>query len=235
MKTVLLGDIHGRKIWKDILLKEQPSRIVFLGDYFDSYNISGYDQLKNFEHIISLKLANPDNVILLLGNHDVNYFTGFFNSNMSGFQPGMSVQFNSILEDNKHLLQMAYKFDNFLCTHAGVSPLFMTEIFGDQWNKNNVDECLNDLWKYRPLSFRFRGLNSYGNHILESPVWIRPRSLMKAGQETKKDYIQIVGHTQVEKVDIKGKATGGRYFFIDSLEFGQYLVIEESKIKLGKI
>lgn len=235
MKTVLLGDTHGKKIWKDILLKEQPSRVVFMGDYFDHCKLSGYEQLKNFEHIISLKIANPDNVILLLGNHDVNYFNGFLDGDITGFQPEMSPRFNSILEDNKHLLQIAYKFDNILCTHAGVSPLFMSEIFGDQWNKDNVDVCLNDLWKYRPLYFRFRGLNSYGDHILESPIWIRPRSLMKSGKETKKDYIQVVGHTQFRKIDIKGKSTGGRYYFIDSLEFGQYLVVEDGKIKLGKI
>lgn len=33
MKTVIVGDIHGRTIWKDILEKEQPDRVVFLGDY----------------------------------------------------------------------------------------------------------------------------------------------------------------------------------------------------------
>ena len=41
MKTLLLGDIHGRNIWKEIIKKETPDRVVFIGDYFDSFDITG--------------------------------------------------------------------------------------------------------------------------------------------------------------------------------------------------
>jgi hypothetical protein len=35
MKTVLIGDIHGRDIWKKIIEKESPNRVVFIWDYLD--------------------------------------------------------------------------------------------------------------------------------------------------------------------------------------------------------
>ena len=36
MKTIIIGDIHGRSVWKQIVEKEKDAhQIVFLGDYFD--------------------------------------------------------------------------------------------------------------------------------------------------------------------------------------------------------
>ena len=38
--------------------------------------------------------------------------------------------------------------------------------------------------------------------------------------------IQIVGHTGQNSIDIKGKSTGGKYYFIDTLgTSGEYLEI----------
>ena len=51
----------------------------------------------------------------------------------------------------------------------------------------------------------------------------------------KKDYIQIAGHTQVRYIDIKGKATGGRYYFIDALDEGMYLIYEDGKFNIGNL
>ena len=95
---------------------------------------------------------------------------------------------------------------------------------------------INDIWKYKPLQFMFCGFNPYGDSKTQTPIWIRPMSLMSGNKKTflKKDYIQIVGHTQVKKIDT-GKATGGRYFFIDALDEGQYLIHEDGKFKVGRI
>jgi hypothetical protein len=35
-------------------------------------------------------------------------------------------------------------------------------------------------------------------------------------------------------IDIKGKATGGDYYFIDALGIGEYLIYEDGEFKLGK-
>jgi hypothetical protein len=53
-----------------------------------------------------------------------------------------------------------------------------------------------------------------------------------------KDYIQIVGHTQMKRLDLEGsdKFTGGRYYFIDTMETsGQYLIIEDDKLSVGSV
>ena len=51
MKLIAIGDIHGRDIWKQIVETEQPDTVVFVGDYFDSFNIPGIDQIHNFKNI----------------------------------------------------------------------------------------------------------------------------------------------------------------------------------------
>jgi metallophosphoesterase superfamily enzyme len=75
MKTVLIGDIHGHDSWKQIIEQEQDAdRIIFVGDYFDSFTIPGLIQCENFQDIIEFKKTSDKEVVLLVGNHDYNYF-----------------------------------------------------------------------------------------------------------------------------------------------------------------
>ena len=47
-KTIVLGDIHGRSNWKLALHQEnQFDRVIFVGDYFDSFDITGVEQIHN--------------------------------------------------------------------------------------------------------------------------------------------------------------------------------------------
>ena len=63
---------------------------------------------------------------------------------------------------------------------------------------------------------------------------------MRANKDTelKKTYKQVVGHTQVTKIDLIGyeKAFGNRYFMIDALNTtGEYITIEDGKITVKSI
>jgi hypothetical protein len=128
----------------------------------------------------------------------------------------------------------------------------MNEVFGSKgWSKENVVADLNELFKHKPKAFNFNGFEPSGDNITQTPIWIRPRSLMASNNMSinkknpklssknslKKDYIQIVGHTQVFKLDIDGamKAAGGRYYLIDCQETtGEYLIINDSELSVGK-
>lgn len=69
-KLLVLGDIHGRTIWKYIIDKEAPDKVIFLGDYVTSHEgISAEIQLNNLEDILIFKEDFPDKIILLRGNH----------------------------------------------------------------------------------------------------------------------------------------------------------------------
>ena len=242
MKTVVIGDVHGRSLWKLIVNQENPDRVIFIGDYFDSFEISGVEQIQNFKEIIEYKEKSGKEVIMLVGNHDHHYYPEVGYTGTSGYQSRISPSINQVIDENRQHLQIAYSFDEFLFTHAGVSPTFMDGEFGEEgWVEDNVVELLNDLFKYKPKSFDFNGTDPYGDNTYQTPIWIRPKSLMavnkKHNKGLKKKYIQVVGHTHVKKLDLVGsqKSAGGRYYLIDCQEStGEYLVIQDGELSVGQ-
>ena len=59
-KIIVLGDIHGRTIWKDIIAKEHPDQVIFLGDYVSTHeNISEEDQVENLKEILEVQRRAP--------------------------------------------------------------------------------------------------------------------------------------------------------------------------------
>ena len=243
-KTLVLGDTHGRSNWKLAIHQEQPDRVIFIGDYFDSFEFSGVEQIDNFKQIIQYKENNPQvEVVLLIGNHDHHYFPEIGYTGTSGYQSRIAPSIIQVIDENRHHLQMAYGFENYLFTHAGVSPVFMDQVFGENdWSIENVVVDLNELFRYKPMAFEFNGFDAYGDNTTQTPIWIRPRSLMSANKKHKKslrkDYIQIVGHTGMKRIDIDGsdKFTGGRYYFIDTMETsGDYLIIQDNNISVNSV
>ena len=244
MRTVVIGDTHGRSNWKLAIHQEKPDRVIFIGDYFDSFELSGVEQIDNFKQIIKYKEDNPQvEVVMLIGNHDHHYFPEVGHTGTSGYQSGIAPSIIQVVDENRHHLQMAYGFGDYLFTHAGVSPVWMDKVFGpDDWSKENIVVDLNEMFRYKPKVFDFTGLEPSGDNAIQTPIWIRPRSLMSANKKhekgLKKDYIQVVGHTQMRRLDLDGsdKFTGGRYYFIDTMDTsGQYLVIEDNKLRTNSV
>ena len=244
MKTIILGDTHGRSNWKLAIHQDQPDRVIFIGDYFDSFDIPGVEQIHNFKEIIQYKENNPQiEVVLLIGNHDHHYFPEIGYTGISGYQSGIAPSITQVIDENRHHLQMAYGFGDYLFTHAGVSPIYMDQVFGsDGWSKESIVVDLNELFKYKPKAFEFNGFDGYGDNTTQTPIWIRPGSLMSVNKKhdkgLKKDYIQIVGHTQMKKIDLDGsdKFTGGRYYFIDTMDTsGDYLIIEDDQLRTNSV
>ena len=75
-KWIVIPDVHGRKFWRDVVKGNEDERIIFLGDYLDPYSEEGItpeDAYNELLDIIAFKKEHPDNVTLLLGNHDLGY------------------------------------------------------------------------------------------------------------------------------------------------------------------
>lgn len=242
----MIGDIHGREIWKRIVEVEKADRYVFIGDYFDSFDIPGLMQMHNFKELMMWSEQTKAETVFLIGNHDYGYFEGCDGTRTSGYQFKLAPSIKMLVREWKHKLQMAYRFDDVLCTHAGVSTEFMDGVFGrGGWKADTIVELLNEQWQYRPLTFDFdcvkpikmSWVDPSGDNTEQSPIWIRPKSLMRSNKdELKKQIIQVVGHTAQRSIDIKGMATGGRYYFIDTLETsGEYLIYQNGKFTTNKI
>lgn len=246
MKNIYIGDIHGLTVWGDIVNQHKDfDNIVFIGDYLDSFDVPGTTQLENLRNIIEFKKSNMGKVHLLIGNHDIHYWPGINSMTTSGFQPDMKTIFTETFLQNKDLFKMCVLIGKNLCTHAGVSKDFLNHEEYYRYEDYTLDEFINATFKYTPKRFLFDAIfdrktklhNENGNDIEQSPVWIRPESLQKSnfGTDLKKNYIQIVGHTQQNQIDIKGKSTGGKYYYIDTLPSGQYLIEENDEFKIGRL
>jgi len=237
-KIVILGDIHGRNIWKSIIEKENPDKVIFMGDYFDSFIITSIEQLNNFRDIINFKRNSEREVILLYGNHDHHYMR--VGETYSGYQAPMQFDFENELREaiKGNLIQIAYTYDDLLFTHAGVSTVWL-----DKWLPETTMETLvndlNELLLYQPKAFNFAGFDPYGNSQISSPIWIRMTSLLRSNrnQPIKKTYRQVVGHTQVNEINLNhySKNLGGRYFMVDALNARQYLIYENNEFRIGTI
>jgi len=238
MKTIVLGDTHGRSIWKEIVSQEKADRVIFIGDYFDSFDIEPVVQQHNFKEIIEFKEKGECEVILLIGNHDFHYLP--MGETYSGYKHGAMPANRQLLEDNKHHLQMCYQLDNILFTHAGIGHDWLVDQnrYESGVDPGTIADFVNAIWDYQPLRFTFYGLDPYGDSKTQTPIWIRPSSLISGNRNTflKTDYIQVVGHTKVRKIDIEGKATGGRYYFIDTFDdSSQFLIYENGEFKVGEL
>lgn len=221
-RTVVIGDIHGRDTWKDIVLKEEFSKLVFVGDYFDSRSdITPEKIMNNFLDIMEYKNKNKDSVITLIGNHDLHYL---ITEKYSGYNSVFSFQYNRLLLDNINNLQACYIQDNIIFSHAGLSKTWCKN---NEIDMSNLEQSVNDLFKYKPYSFGFTGRNPYGDNITQGPMWIRPMSLLS---DKLYNYTQIVGHTEDDTIKEKSGV-----WFIDNLEKGGYLVIEDKNFSINNL
>jgi hypothetical protein len=242
MKIVALGDTHGRSIWKEIIDKEtNVDKWVFIGDYFDTHG-GGYSanrQIENFKDIIAFKKANPEQVVLLFGNHDFHYIKGA-NETYSGHQPAYAIDICEILEEalREGLMQMCYKNDKFLFSHAGLTKTWVTNSFNDEPDAElptieNVEKSVNDLFKYKPYKFRFtmgQNFSGSGNDICQPPIWVRPESLIK---DMFDGVTCVVGHTTVKELGLNSEYPN--IILIDCLGTSQqYLVIENNIPRIEK-
>ena len=68
----IIGDIHGRIYWKNLVMDNAIN--IFVGDYFSPYGSFLFDNIKkNFLEIIEYKKQHPETILLIV-NHDAEYW-----------------------------------------------------------------------------------------------------------------------------------------------------------------
>jgi predicted MPP superfamily phosphohydrolase len=228
MKTIIIGDVHGTTHWKDILDFENPNRVIFIGDYFDGYD-NNVNEIQNFKNIIQYKNYNVCEVILLIGNHDHHYFPEIGYTGTSRYNLKKATKIEKLVNDNRSSLQIAYQLDNILFTHAGVSKTFMDSLFGEgKWDNRIVATELNNLFRFNPHAFEFDGVDSHGDDISQTPIWIRPRSLVA---DAIPNYLQVVGHTQFNNIKMHKNIC-----FIDTMQHSrEYLIYDGVSLSINSL
>lgn len=207
-KIIVIGDLHGRNIWQDIVNKEKSlprkdkvDQIIFMGDYFDSFDVPYEEQMKNFADIIAFKKLYKEKVILLFGNHEFHYMW-YAKEKYSGYQELHAIDIQQVLRNavKEGWLQMAYQHEQYLFTHAGVTQTWYKENYNRTLSGKNLAGKINEIFSDHPEAFRFtpsNPLDHTGDSITQSPIWVRPRALSFDAVE---GFTHVVGHTHVKEI-----------------------------------
>lgn len=222
MKIVFIGDIHGRDVWKKIIEKEVFDLVIFAGDYVSTHEeITGEKQIENLKEILTYKEENPNKVILLRGNHDLQHL-GYSWAECSGFfykvQDWLSFPENKerFLQDT----QWVYIYKNIIFSHAGISNTWFESLKIKDLNK------INEMLPSPIFGFTPGSLSDFsGTSITQPCVWIRPSALLR---DLLPKYTQVIGHTTMNTIVCYPKGVNNileKVWICDTLPF-EYLVFE---------
>lgn len=224
MKILVLGDIHGRPIYKDIIKKESPDQVIFLGDFASSHeNISPNKQIEEFDWAIDYKKVHP-NTIILRGNHDceaMGYYWAKCYPRAEGYK--MWADRKKIWLDNTQWVYINEDLKT-IFSHAGVSQIWMDNSkIKSIYEINNLEP--SGLFEFNPESF----YDYYGDSVTQPPIWIRPQALYECNIA---DWDQVVGHTPVIKdiINIREFTKNNRNIWLcDALNISKYLIIDNNE------
>lgn len=216
MKTITIGDLHGKGHWR-FVDPANYDKIIFIGDYLDAFDVQNEDMLDNLLDVIEFKKSFPDKVVLLIGNHDQLQYV--HDVRCSGFRPEMAVVFKAALEDNRKLFQAAFQHKNTIWTHAGIHGGWYKDRL-----KASIDRLAGELgetmWNISDeLNFAYQANMSMmfdigrirgGGQQVGGPFWVDKNVLKK---KPLKGYNQIVGHTKVDEIQTLSGVT-----FVDCLD-----------------
>lgn len=207
MKEILvIPDVHGRRFWKDAVEKYPELPTIFLGDYHDPYpdeGISVKNSLSNFQEIINYSKSR-ENVLLLLGNHDLHYLCNFGEACRLDYENSSEIHY--LLLDNLKQMKIAHLAHigdkNVIFSHAPILKPWV-EAVGLEDDAAEIVSRLNSLletivmepWETEKMightSF-WRG----GNDSAGSPVWADCREI-NHNLLLSVDF-SIFGHTQLK-------------------------------------
>ena len=205
----LIGDIHGRNSWRQLVRTDMIN--IFLGDYLDPYDRDDLQadstEYDNLQDIIRFKQQHPE-TILLLGNHDLHYL---WDEHYSRYNDEHAERYAQLIREHLHLFQAAYAIgDRVLVTHAGVTrPWLQLAGISHLQSASQLAEaicrCMSDEESRHLFSVESTFLpdDSCGISPTASPIWVRPHTLLDYGALTNHhgDTIyQVVGHTQIGQI-----------------------------------
>ena len=225
MKTVSIGDTHGRFVLDTVKeISDDYDKIIFVGDYVDSFTEADLSISTNLYDIIEFKKENPDKVVLLWGNHDIQYLLGYAKYGCTGYRPQMKDALFELFNINRSLFQMAYQINDTLWTHAGVHKGWYEYRFLPFIKKNekellNISEQLNFAFEQNYHSLFDVGYSRGGENNVGGPFWCDANELKSSPL---RGYNQIVGHTRmkyIQRMNLHNK----EIVFIDVLEDNDFI------------
>ncbi|GAB6394095.1 MAG: putative Metallophos Calcineurin-like phosphoesterase [Bacteroidales bacterium] len=217
--TIVIGDVHGSIYWRKAVKDNPDCRYVFLGDYLDPYReIAPQKLIDNLQKIIQLKKEQPQNVVLLLGNHDLHYITPKIEQSIR-WDYDIAEEATELFLSHHKLFQYAFQEDNCVFTHAGIAHKWFTNYFQGDIHKNIADQLNHPAPHQKPFLYAC-GEARGGFADFGGIFWADRSELLRP----LRGYTQIVGHNRVRDI-FDYTNNGGRIIFCDCLWNKHYLKI----------
>jgi hypothetical protein len=191
-KVIVIPDIHQRIDKADVILsRESPlDRVILLGDLFDDFDDTVQDASRTAVWLQTMLNAGAE---VCFGNHETQYAFGLPELICAGFRPEKLFALRKILtESDWSRFVMHVWLDDWLITHAGVHPLYLSPESGA--SRSAIDalcaECLESLREGRMHPLVAAGRSRGGRHPAGGVTWLDWSEL-----EPIPGLSQIVGHT----------------------------------------
>lgn len=221
MLVLSVGDLHGRNNWESIDFKKYD-KVIFVGDYTDSFDLGDKQIMTNLRNLVYAKKQYPDKIVLILGNHDIQYIMP--NQICTGYRSSMYFRLNTFFLENIELFTMAYQIGYNLWTHAGITETFNNEVLRGMRNKRyrffdiitedckNEADLINFLWEMRNIELFRISFHRGGASPYAGPIWTHDKELIN---DPIHGLNQIVGHTSRNEIEKIGINEEDFLYFID--------------------
>ena len=173
-----MADLHGdmKALWSALRKRTDLGcdTVIFLGDYIDR----GSESLDVLEKVFSLKIAEPDKIILLRGNHELketNRFEKLFED--LEYDEDLFTSINNVFDE---MPVSAVISDKVFCVHAGIpGPVKLSEItkkgaYPFVWNDPSEIDGIGE-------SSRGLGMRTFGEDVFDEFLWVNGLERMVRG------------------------------------------------------
>jgi hypothetical protein len=229
VRTLIIPDVHLDWDWVRAILEQEEGnweQLVFLGDYFDSFDrppvVASAGQMAEF--LLELEREYNGKVHFLIGNHDTGYLEllglakaggyGLFPMDpCSGFSMESAVEISKVLDTGfRNRCRLFVECNGYLISHAGVHPKFWrADHPGIEEPLESLDELCRIAMEYlgkKRLPILGCGAARGGPEEVGGITWLDWNSEFEDDERMPP---QIVGHTPYSL----GPRQNGRSWCID--------------------
>ena len=240
MRTLVIADVHDKIQRVDFLLKSVTfDRVVFLGDFFDSFSgrLCGARETAMW---LRSKI-NDNRFTFLWGNHDIHYAFGFKYLRASGYSAWNNEQISEFITlRHWEKFQFYTEVDGWFLSHAGLDLSYFLQIGGNVHRlKDEADKAYSAILAQKH-HWMFNIGTARGGKGIGGLTWCDFESEFVSPPS----FPQICGHTQGNKLRINGSGVcldanqrlcgiieNGKLDVLEltpSKEFGKVLTIERN-------
>lgn len=233
--TLIAGDTHLHPAFLERISYAadavNANRIILLGDYMDYWHANTAQYVGMAEALKDWMDNDKRAIDLLLGNHDIPYYTGS-NDPLFSFIKYRAVGMNMLAVNDVHEIYSIMRMrvsttlvnpvnnDVYICTHAGLTLGWFNKYCKSKIGKSYDAYVISDLLNEMQAHGEWRALYSCG--ALRGGHDGNPGPLWADKNELDSDPViglnQIVGHTPVNTIHIDLN-TNASMVFCDTMSF----------------